>query len=85
MARRTGKFVGPENRDAVCRRTFAGLVSSQLPPRSAAKSTITEPGAMPPTISAVTSIGDFRAGNRGRGDHHVVFGDDLSIISRCRR
>src|SRR5260370_36654141 len=39
-----------------CARSFSpARVSSQLPPRSAARSTITEPGAMPATISLVTS------------------------------
>src|ERR1019366_7821225 len=37
-------------------------VSSQLPPRSEARSTITEPGAIPLTISAVISTGDFFPG-----------------------
>ena len=38
------------------------LVSSQLPPRSAARSMITEPGAMLVTTSRVTSSGDFLPG-----------------------
>ena len=41
---------------------LVGTVNSQLPPRSAARSTITEPGAMPATISLVTSTGDFLPG-----------------------
>src|SRR5437899_1143613 len=39
-----------------------GRVSSQFPPRSAAKSTMTEPGAIVATISAVTSTGGRRPG-----------------------
>src|SRR5439155_1287159 len=48
-----------------------GRVSWQLPPRSAARSTITEPGAMAVTMSAVMSPG------RGRGSDHdrLVAGD----------
>src|SRR5262249_39586393 len=37
-------------------------VSSQLPPRSAARSTITEPGVIRETISLGTSTGDFFPG-----------------------
>ena len=36
--------------------------SSQLPPESAAASTITEPSAIPATIAAVTSTGALRPG-----------------------
>ena len=39
-----------------------GSVSSQLPPASPARSTITEPGFMPSTASAVTSRGAGRPG-----------------------
>ncbi len=42
--------------------TSSALVSSQLPPRSAARSTITEPGAMASTMASVTSTGDCRPG-----------------------
>src|SRR5208283_143136 len=41
---------------------LASFLISQLPPRSAAKSTITDPGAIPFTISSVTSTGDFFPG-----------------------
>ena len=51
-----------------------GRVSSQLPPRSAAISTITDPGAMRATISRVIRIGAFLPGHRGGGDHHVLLG-----------
>ena len=37
-------------------------VISQLPPRSAARSRITEPGAIPFTMSSVTSTGAFFPG-----------------------
>ncbi len=39
-----------------------GSVSSQLPPASPARSTITEPGFIPSTASAVTSLGAGRPG-----------------------
>ena len=40
----------------------SGFVNSQFPPRSAARSTITDPGAIRSTMSAVTSTGDFFPG-----------------------
>ena len=39
-----------------------GLVSAQLPPVSAAMSTITAPGRMPATIASVTILGAGRPG-----------------------
>ena len=51
-------------------------VSSQLPPRSAARSTITEPGAMLATISRVTSTGDFLPGITAAVIDHVALGHD---------
>ena len=39
-----------------------GCVSSQLPPPNAARSTITEPGRICSTISAVISLGEGRPG-----------------------
>ena len=41
-----------------------GLVSSQLPPASAARSTITLPGRIPATASAEMSFGAGRPGTR---------------------
>ena len=55
----------------------SGRVSSQLPPRSAARSTTTEPGAIASTISVVTRIGARLAGDQRRGDDDVAAGDDL--------
>src|SRR6266566_1409102 len=46
----------------------AALVSSQFPPRSLARSTITEPGAMLATMSLVTSSGGFFPGK----DHGLI-------------
>ena len=47
-----------------------GSVSSQLPPASPARSTITEPGFIPSTASAVTSLRRRAPGHeRGRDDH----------------
>ena len=48
------------------------LVSSQLPPLSPARSTITEPGFMLRTPSAVIRIGAGAAGDLGGGDDHVL-------------
>ena len=48
-----------------------GTVASQLPPVSAARSTITLPGFMPATIAAVTIFGAGRPGHRGGADHHI--------------
>ena len=50
-------------------------VSSQLPPRSAARSTITEPGAMPFHHLGGHQHGRLLAGDDRGGDHHVAFGD----------
>ena len=65
-----GRFSG-ETIFTSCRTTVSpGSVSSQLPPASPARSTITEPGFMPSTASAVTSFGAGRPGHeRGRDDH----------------
>ncbi len=41
---------------------WPGLQSSQLPPCSAARSTMTEPGRIPRTISAVMRMGARRPG-----------------------
>ena len=46
----------------LCCTTFPGWVISQLPPRSAARSTMTEPGFMLSTIAAVTRRGAGRPG-----------------------
>ena len=73
-----------EDRHAVLDRLAdRAWVSSQLPPRSAARSTITEPGAIRRTASAVISTGDCLAGNGGRGDDHVAFGDDAAPSARA--
>ena len=53
-------------------------VSSQLPPRSAARSTMTDPGAMPATISRVTSAGDFLPGTTA-----AVITTSLSATTRA--
>ena len=53
------------------------LVNSQLPPRSAARSTITEPGAILATISAVTRTGDFLPGMAAVVITASLLGDDF--------
>ena len=55
----------------------SGRVSSQLPPRSAARSTITEPGAIASTISVVIEDRRALAGDECRRDDDVAGGDDL--------
>ena len=73
-----------ENGDAVVHHMVSpGRVSSQLPPRSAAISTITEPGAMALTISAVIRIGAFLAGNGGGGDHDILFAQHFGHAVRA--
>src|SRR5207237_802858 len=56
------RLIGPISVTPCSTTCSPGLVSSQFPPRSAAKSTSTEPGAMPATISLVTRIGAFFPG-----------------------
>ena len=57
-----GEVEPADDGDAVLHDDSPGRVSSQFPPRSAARSTITEPGAILSTMSAVTSTGDFLPG-----------------------
>ena len=55
-------LTGPKMLMPLWTTVWPGRVSSQLPPRSAAISTITDPGCSALAISAVTSIGDFCPG-----------------------
>ena len=55
-----------------------GRVSSQLPPRSAARSTITEPGAILRDHVFGHEHGRFLAGDHRGRDDDVAFGDDLA-------
>ena len=57
-----GRLVGPWMVTPCRTTTSSGSVSSQLPPASAARSTITEPGRMPATVSSVTRRGAGRPG-----------------------
>ena len=57
-----GTFTGPRMVTPCATTVSPARVSSQLPPRSAARSTITEPGFMPATISPVTRTGALRPG-----------------------
>ena len=80
------RFVGPRMVTPLNEVTTSSpLVSAQLPPRSAARSTTTDPGAMPATISAVTRMGAVLPGTRA-----VVMTTSLPattrvIVSRWRR
>ena len=51
-----------------------GRDSSQLPPPSAARSTMTEPGFIRRTISAGDELRGEDAADQGRGDDHVGLG-----------
>ena len=57
-----GRFVSPTIVTPSRTISSPGSVSSQLPPVSAARSTITEPGRIARTASAVTSLGAGRPG-----------------------
>src|ERR1700728_518386 len=57
-----GRFKGETIFTSCLTTVWPGSVSSQLPPDSPAKSTITEPGFMPRTASAVTNLGAGRPG-----------------------
>ena len=59
-------------------------VSSQFPRRSDAKSKITEPGAMPFTISAVTSTGDCFPGTTAAVMTTSLSATTRPKSSRCR-
>ena len=72
-----GGFDGPRMVTPLWTMTWSARVSSQLPPRSAARSTSTEPGAIPSTISRVTRIGAFFPGTTRRRNHDVAPGHDL--------
>ena len=52
-----GGFDGPMIVTPLCTTISSGRVSSQLPPRSAARSTTTDPGCIASTISVVMRIG----------------------------
>src|SRR5437773_1258611 len=52
-----GRFTGPRIRTPLRLTSVPASASSQFPPVSTARSTITEPGFMPRTASAVISIG----------------------------
>ena len=62
---------------------LAGRVSSQLPPCSAARSTITEPGGMPRTISPVTRPGAFLPGTAAVVMTTSLCGHDAGHQSRA--
>src|SRR6185437_11598088 len=57
-----GRLSGPRITTPPCSTRSPGRVSSQLPPLSAARSTISAPGFMPSTIAAVRILGAGRPG-----------------------
>ena len=80
-----GRLVGPRIVTPCATTISSALVSSQLPPRSAARSTITEPGAMAFTISPVTSTGDRLPGIAAVVMTTSLPATTFAIISRWRR
>ena len=64
-----------------CSTVCPGRVSSQLPPVSAARSTITLPGFIPATIAAVTIFG---AGRPGTAAVHTTTSIPLRWSARRR-
>ena len=79
-----GRLVGPRISTPWCTTSLSARDSSQLPPWSAARSTITEPGRIPSTIAAVSSSGARLPGTRAVvitdvGGGHVC-GDDLPLL-----
>src|SRR5256884_5566189 len=65
-----GRLTGPRIRTPCRRTSVPASASSQFPPVSTARSTITEPGFMPRTASAVIRIGALPGNGRG-SDHDV--------------
>mmetsp|Transcript_42886 Transcript_42886/g.81801 ORF Transcript_42886/g.81801 Transcript_42886/m.81801 type:complete len:294 (-) Transcript_42886:1086-1967(-) len=61
-AMREGKSVNPRHVTPACTTAFSGTVVATLPPASAARSTMTDPGLMLSTISLVMSTGAARPG-----------------------
>ena len=62
-----------------------GELASQLPPCSAARSTITEPGRIPASISSVTSTGAFLPGTAAALMTMSLSATTFASSSRCRR
>ena len=71
----TGRFVRPTSVTPSRSTTSPGSVSSQLPPVSAARSTITEPGRIARTADAGNDLRRRAARDRRRRDHDVELGD----------
>ncbi len=72
-----------QDRDAVLDDRLAGRDSSQLPPPSAARSTITEPGCIARTIVGGDQPGREHAADERGGDHDVgrraLLGEQLPL------
>ena len=71
-----GRLTGPIMITPFSTMVSPAWVTSQLPPRSAARSTMTEPATHPVHHFARHQDGRFSPGNRGGGDHHVLFLQD---------
>ena len=81
-----GRFVGPRTVTPLGDTTASPpFVSSQLPPRSAARSTTTDPGGMPATMSAVTRIGAVFPGTSAVVTTTSLPATTRVMVSRCRR
>ena len=61
-----------------------GALASQLPPCSAARSTITEPGRIPASISLVTRTGAFFPGTAAALMTMSLSATTFESSSRCR-
>ena len=72
-----GRFTAPTIFTSWRTTVWPASVSSQLPPVSAARSTITEPGFIRFTASSMISSGARRPGHGGGGDHAVHPGDHV--------
>ena len=78
------RLAGPTIVTSSLTTVWPGSVSSQLPPVSAARSTITEPGFMFLTACSVTSSGARRPGHGGGRDDRVhladLLGEQLALL-----
>jgi hypothetical protein len=79
-----GTSRGPMTRTPPTSTVSPALVASQLPPCSAARSTTTDPGAMPRTISSVTSTGAVDPCTCAVVMTTSDRATTLAICSRCR-
>ena len=80
-----GRLTAPTTETLWAVTTLSGWVTSTLPPCSAARSTITEPGAIPATMSALISTGAFLPGTSAVVMTTSLAATTLAIVSCWRR